>query len=303
MNLKIRNSLLLLLTAAIWGVAFVAQDEGMDYLRPFTFNAVRSLIGAIVLLPVIFARDGGIKREKWGDKNLLLGGVLCGAALCTATQLQQYGILYSDESVGKAGFITACYIILVPIAGLFFKKRCGALVYLAVAVAAVGLYLLCIPQGEAFSVAAPDILLFGCSLVFTVQILLVDHFSPIVDGVKLACIQFATSGAISLILALIFDDISIPAIFAAWLPVLYAGVFSCGVAYTLQIIAQNGLNPTLASIIMSFESCISVLAAWIIQDKAMSARQISGCAIMFAAIILAQIRVKKTDKTEREKVA
>ena len=303
MNLKIRNSLLLFLTAAIWGVAFVAQDEGMDYLSPFTFNAVRSLIGALVLLPVIFARDGGIKKEKWSDKDLVLGGVLCGVALCTATQLQQYGILFSDESVGKAGFITACYIILVPIAGLFLKKKCGPLVYLAVLIAAVGLYLLCIPKGEAFAVAAPDALLFGCSIVFTVQILLVDHFSPLVDGVKLACIQFATSGGISLILALIFDDILLTAIVAAWIPVLYAGVLSCGVAYTLQIIGQKGLNPTLASIIMSFESCISVLAAWVIQGKAMSARQITGCAVMFAAIILAQIRIKTKNKAVKEKAA
>ena len=294
MNLKIRNTLLLFLTAAIWGVAFVAQDEGMNYVKPFTFNAIRCIIGALVLLPVIFVRDrSNPSPQKWSDKKLLKGGVLCGLALCVASGLQQYGINLSDESVGKAGFITAFYIVLVPIAGFLIGKKCSPLVSIAVVIAAVGLYLLCIPKGEVFSVAPADALLFGCALVFTVQILLVDHYSPKSDGVKLACLEFATCGVVFTFLALIFDarSFDISDVLSAWLPILYAGALSCGVAYTLQIVAQKGLNPTFASIVMSFESCISVLAAWMIQGKVMSARQMIGCAVMFAAIVLAQLKL------------
>ena len=303
MNIKIRNTLLLFLTAAIWGVAFVAQDEGMDNVTPLTFNAIRFAIGALVLLPVIFIRDKARPEpQKWSNKTLLKGGVLCGLALCVASGLQQFGISLSDESVGKAGFITAFYIVLVPIAGLVIGKKCSPLVSIAVVIAAVGLYLLCIPKGEIFSVAPPDALLFGCALLFTVQILLVDHYSPKTDGVKLACLEFATCSVIFSVLAVIFDaeSFNISGVISAWIPLLYLGAFSCGVAYTLQIVAQNGLNPTFASIVMSFESCISVLAAWMIQGKVMSARQMIGCAVMFAAIILAQINLPTRHKSEKK---
>ncbi len=295
MNRQYRGSILLLITAIIWGVAFVAQDVGMDYWSPFTFNAVRNFIGAAVLLPVIYMRDKsrGEKAKKWSDKTLIAGGILCGIALCSATCFQQYGIQLSDASAGKAGFITAFYIVLVPIAGIFIKKKCPVTAYVAAALAAVGLYILCIPKGTIFSVEFADVLVFICALIFTVQILLVDHYSPRVDGVKLACIQFLTSAVISLIGAFVTKSFALTFAFEAWIPILYAGVLSSGVAYTLQIIGQKDLNPTVASIIMSLEASVSVIAAWIILGDAMNARQITGCVIMFAAILLAQLPDKK----------
>lgn len=302
MNIKIRNSLLLLITAVVWGVAFVAQDVGMEYLSPFTFNGVRSLLGAAVLVPVIFLRDKakGEGAYPWRSKTLWIGGALCGTALCAASNLQQYGIKLSDASVGKAGFITTFYIVLVPIAGIFLKKRCPATVWAAALIAVGGLYLLCVPQGAGFAIEFSDVLVFLCALVFAVQILIVDKYSPQVDGLKLSCIQFFVCGVISALLALIFDDISVRCIFAAYIPILYAGVFSCGVGYTLQIIGQKGLNPTVASIIMSLESSVSVIAAWLIQDKAMDIRQIAGCAVMFCAIILAQIPSGKGERASQK---
>ena len=291
MNRQLRGSLLLLITAIIWGVAFVAQDVGMEFWSPFAFNGIRNFIGAAVLLPVIFFRDKsrGNMAKKWNDKTLITGGVLCGIALCSATCFQQYGISLSDQSAGKAGFITAFYIVLVPIAGLFIKKKCPVIAYVAAVFATVGLYILCIPEGVAFKVEFADVLVFVCALIFTVQILLVDHYSPKVDGVKLAFIQFLTSAVISIVGAFVTDSFSVVFNIEAWIPILYAGVLSSGVAYTLQIVGQKDLNPTVASIIMSLEACVSVIAAWVIQGKGMDERQITGCVIMFAAIILAQI--------------
>lgn len=294
MSKQLKSSVLLLITAIIWGVAFVAQDVGMDYWSPFCFNGIRSVIGAAVLLPFIYARDKkrGADAKRWNDKTLIKGGVLCGVALCTATALQQFGIMLSDESAGKAGFITAFYIVLVPIAGIFVKKKCPPVAYAAAVIAAVGLYVLCIPAGAIFEVEFADVLVFICALVFTVQILLVDRYSPRVDGVKMACIQFLTMGVISLAGALVTEGIHISLELNAWIAILYAGVLSSGVAYTLQIVAQKNLNPTVASLIMSLEACVSVIAAWIILGDAMNARQITGCVIMFAAIVLAQLPAK-----------
>ena len=295
MNKQIRSSMLLLITAVIWGVAFVAQDVGMDYWTPFTFNGMRSLIGAVVLLPFIFMRDKnkGEERCKWSNPTLIKGGVLCGIALCVATSFQQFGILYSNESAGKAGFITAFYIVLVPIFGIFLKKRCPLNAWIAAAIAVVGLYVLCIPQGVGFKIEFADMLVFVCALVFTMQILVIDHFSPKVDGVKMACIQFLTMSVISFACATVTNGWSFSFEANAWIAVLYAGVLSSGVAYTLQIVAQKDLNPTVASLIMSLEACVSVIAAWIILGDAMNSRQILGCIIMFFAIILAQIPTRK----------
>lgn len=266
----------------------------MEYWTPFAFNGIRSIIGAAVLLPFIFIRDKkrGETACKWSNKTLVTGGVLCGIALCVATNFQQFGIQLSSESAGKAGFITAFYIVLVPIAGIFMKKKCPIQAWIAAIVAVVGLYILCIPQGVGFKVEFADLLVFICALVFTVQILLVDHYSPKVDGVKLACIEFFTTGVISMIAALFTEQISIATEMSAWIAILYAGVLSSGVAYTLQIVAQKHLNPTVASLIMSLEACVSVIAAWIILGDAMNMRQIAGCVIMFAAIVLAQLPTK-----------
>lgn len=291
---QIRSSLILLLTATIWGVAFVAQSVGMDYVGGFTFNAVRSIIGAIVLLPVIFVLDSRKEKtrlyeERKNAKTLLIGGICCGIFICLASNFQQFGIKYT--TVGKAGFITACYIVLVPIFGLFLKKKCNSYIWISVALSLVGLYLLCINDG--FSINNGDALVFVSAILFTIHILIIDHFSPLVDGVKLSCIQFFVMGILSGIPALLFEHPTFSALLAAWMPILYAGVMSCGVAYTLQIIGQKNMNPTVASLILSLESCISVLAGWIILGQNLSLKEVIGCIIMFAAIILAQLPEKK----------
>lgn len=294
-SFQLKNSLLLLLTATIWGIAFVAQSVGMDYVGGFTFNAVRSIIGAIVLLPLIFFLDSRkpkvtltLEEKKKQKKTLLIGGLCCGIFLCLASNFQQFGIKYT--TVGKAGFITACYIVIVPILGLFLKKKCTFYVWIAVALSLIGLYLLCIKDG--FSIGKGDALVFICAILFSFHILVIDHFSPLVDGVKLSCIQFFVSGILSGIPALIFENPNLTSILAAWMPILYAGVMSCGVAYTLQIIGQKNMNPTIASLILSLESCISVLAGWVLLGQSLSIKEGIGCVIMFAAIILAQLPEK-----------
>lgn len=296
-TIPLKNSLILLLTATIWGVAFVAQSVGMDYVGGFTFNAVRSIIGSIVLLPVILFLDRqktpAVRTEeekKSGQKTLLMGGIACGICLCLASNFQQFGIKYT--TVGKAGFITACYIVIVPILGLFLKKKCSPYIWGAVVMALIGLYLLCITDG--FSIGKGDILVMICAVLFSLHILVIDYFSPKVDGVKMSCIQFLVCGILSGIPALIFENPQISSILAAWQPILYAGVMSCGVAYTLQIVGQKNMNPTVASLILSLESCISVLAGWIILDQRLSTKEILGCVIMFAAIILAQLPQKQS---------
>ncbi|MDO4519444.1 MAG: DMT family transporter [Eubacteriales bacterium] len=293
---SLKNPLLLLLTATIWGIAFIAQSVGGDQIGDFTFNFVRNLIGCVVLLPVIYFFDHGNttpapneSERKKENKTLLLGGLVCGTFLCLASNFQQVGIRYT--SVGKAGFITACYIVIVPILGLFLKKKCTPFIWVAVVMALIGLYLLCIKDG--FSIGKGDILVFICAILFSLQILAVDHFSPKVNGVKLSCLQFLVCGVFSAIMAFIFETPNIHNILHAWQPVLYAGVMSCGVGYTLQIIAQKGMNPTVASLIMSLESCISVLAGWLLLNQNLSRRELLGCVIMFAAIVLAQLPERK----------
>lgn len=296
---QVKNSLLLLLTATIWGVAFVAQSVGMDHVGPFTFNAVRSVIGGLVLIPCIFFLNHrkavpkepvSPQRQVEQTGTLILGGVCCGILLALASSFQQMGIQYT--TVGRAGFITACYIVIVPLLGHFFlKKKCGASIWIAVALALVGLYLLCITDG--FSIGKGDLLVMVCSLLFSLHILVIDYFSPKVDGVKMSCIQFFVCGFLCTIPAIFTEHIVFADILAAWAPILYAGVMSCGVAYTLQIIGQKDMNPTVASLILSLESCISVLAGWVILHQKLSARELSGCVLMFAAIILAQLPSKK----------
>ncbi|MCD7739492.1 MAG: DMT family transporter [Lachnospiraceae bacterium] len=303
----IRQSLLLLLTAAIWGVAFVAQSVGMDYVQPFTFNAVRNLIGAAVLVPVIFLLKkinkknnenftGKVSNQKIQSdqpekslnmrRDLIVGGVSCGVILFIASSLQQFGIQYT--SVGKAGFITAMYIVLVPILGVFLHQRTGLRVWAAVAMAIAGLYLLCM-TGDHLALNMGDVLLLLCAVAFSFHILVIDHFTPLVDGVKMSCIQFFTCGVLSFLCMVIFETPQLSRILAAWLPILYAGVMSCGVAYTLQIVGQRGMNPTVASLILSLESVISLLAGWLLLHQSLSGRELWGCVIMFAAIVLVQL--------------
>ena len=300
----LRQSLLLLLTAAIWGVAFVAQSVGMDYVGPITFNTVRSLLGGIVLIPCIVllkrinvgSKDtAGAEEHASGDsagqrKVLLTGGVACGVLLCIASNLQQVGIMYT--SVGKSGFITAMYIVLVPVLGIFLKKKAGIKIWCSVAIAVGGLYLLCMTD-SGFSIQKGDLLLLLGAVIFSFHILTVDYFSPKVDGVKMSCIQFFTCGILSMVCMFLFEQPQIGAILQAWIPIVYAGVLSCGVAYTLQIVGQKGMNPTVASLILSMESVISVIAGWLILHQKLSGRELLGCVLMFVAIILVQLPERK----------
>lgn len=297
---QLQKSGMLLLTAFIWGVAFVAQSEAIKVVDAFTINCVRFLIGAVTLLPVIYVMDRinrednaktgtvtldelqGIKR----NKTPWLGGAVCGLVLCAATNLQQIGLKYT--TAGKAGFITAFYIVLVPVAGIFLKKRASFLVWISVAVAVIGLGLLCINKDD-LSIGMGELLVFACAMLFTVHILCVDYFVKDSDGVKLSCIQFAVSGLVSGVFMFIFENPQIHSILSAWMPILYTGVLSSGVAYTLQVVGQKDFNPTIASLLMSFESVFSVLAGWVILKEKLTLAEGIGCVLMFVAIILAQL--------------
>lgn len=286
----LKQSLLLLLAAAIWGVAFVAQSVGMEYVGPFTFLASRSVIGALVLLPYIILRDRKHgEKQNTNGKSLAIGGVCCGSLLFLASILQQIGIVYT--TVGKSGFITAMYIVVVPVLSIFLQKKAGIKIWTGVALAVAGLYFLCMTPGSV-SVQKGDVLTFFCAIAFSFHILAVDYFAPRLDGVKLSCIQFAVCGILSGMGMCLFETSSFDAVLSAWLPILYAGALSSGVAYTLQIVGQRGMNPTVASLIMSMESVISVIAGWAILGQALSIREFAGCVFMFAAIILVQLPEK-----------
>ena len=295
-----KNAMMLMLAAFIWGTAFVAQSVGMDYLGPFTFNGVRNFVGAAALLPCIWfleclnrreeekkgVREAGAQKKDAGEKrDLILGGICCGTVLFVAGSLQQVGLQYT--TVGKAGFITACYIVLVPVCGIFLHKKIGKKVWIAVALSLIGLYLLCIT--EKLAIGKGDILVFLCALVFTLHILVIDYFSPKADGVKMSCIQFFVCGVLSLAPMFALEAPEPGALVKSLGPLLYAGVLSSGVAYTLQIVGQKNMNPAVASLILSLESCFSVLAGWLILGQRLSAREGAGCILMFAAIILAQL--------------
>lgn len=296
-NRNLKNPLLLLLTAAIWGSAFVAQSVGMDYVGCFTFSCVRNLIGCLVLLPYIWltgwkkeAQETVLPEEKKQENKILaIGGICCGICLCIASNLQQYGIQYT--SVGKAGFLTALYIVLVPVLGIFLKKKCGLQVWISVAVAVVGFYLLSVKEG--FRLEMGDIYLVLSALMFSVHILVIDYFSPKVDGVKLSCIQFFICGILSGIVMLLTEQPSLGTLLEARIPILYAGVLACGVAYTLQILGQKDFNPTIASLILSLESVFSALAGWLILQQTLTGREKAGCFLIFCAVILAQLPGKR----------
>lgn len=283
-----KGSIILLLTALIWGTAFVAQSVGVEHIPPFTFNGVRNVVGAIALLPVIFVMSKIKKKKaevvKEDKKTLFIGGILCGVVLAVASTLQQFGLVYTTP--GKAGFLTALYIIFVPLFSIILKKRVKHSIWLSVALATLGMYLLCVK--ESVTINKGDVLVFLCAIAFTFHIMVIDHFSPKVDGVKLSCIQFAVCAVLCLLGALIFDRISLSDLTYAAVPILYTGVMSSGVAYTLQIIGQKYTNPTLATLIMSLESVFAALAGWIILGQGMSLSEIAGAVLMFVSIIIAQ---------------
>ena len=303
---QVRNSFLLLLTAIIWGSAFVAQSVGMEYVEPFTFTFTRSIIGGIVLIPVIVllrkTRSAGMRRDAQGQdvagikgitKYEWIGGICCGIALCAASNFQQIGMLHT--TVGKAGFITALYVVIVPILGLFLKKRVPILIWLCVVLSVVGLYLLCMPKG-AFTVAQGDVLVLICALLFSFHILIIDYFSPKGDGVVISCIQFFVCGILSGIIMLFVETPSFANIVDAKWSILYAGALSSGVAYTLQVVAQKNVNPTVASLILCLESVVAVLAGWIILGDKLTSRELAGCIFMFVAIVLAQLPISKKER-------
>ncbi len=296
----LRQSLILFLTALIWGTAFVAQSVGMEFVEPFTYNAVRSFLGGLVLLPYIAivsflqarradaqtsVEEAEEPERKRRRKDLFLGGISCGVVLFAASNLQQFGIQYT--TVGKAGFITAMYILIVPIMGLFLHKRAGLKVWIGVALAVTGLYLLCMENG--FKLELGDALVLVCAVVFAVHILVIDHFSPKADGVMMSCIQFWVCGILSLLCCLIFETPQPDKIWEARIAIGYAGIMSSGVAYTLQIVGQKGMNPTVASLILSLESVVAAVSGFLLLRQKMSLRELFGCLLMFAAIILAQL--------------
>ncbi len=291
-NKNLKGTLQLLLAAFIWGSAFVAQSEGMNFVGPMTFLSVRFFIGGIVLIPLLVFKRALAKRraeyrsfEKSDIKYTLVGGIGCGILLTVASGLQQFGIIYT--TVSKAGFITTLYVVMVPLCGLFLKKRVGLGVWMSVFLATAGLYLLCMTEGLTLSLG--DFLVFLCALAYTAQILAVDRFVGKIEPVLLSCIQFLTVGVLSGIPALVLEQPTVEAVISAWLPILYAGVLSSGVAFTLQVVAQRYTEPTIAAITMSFESVFAALCGWALLSEKLTLREGIGCAVMFCAIILAQL--------------
>ncbi len=308
MSKTMRYSLALLLTAAIWGFAFVAQAAGGDAIGPFTFNSIRNLLGALVLLPVILvvahierSRTGQKSRSQTVSRRVFFQGAVIGFLLFVATNLQQLGITYG-RSAGKAGFITAFYLVLVPVLGLFFGKKCPKATWLAVAMALGGIYLISISESAALS--WPDILLLLSAFGFAVQILCVDRFmadaKDSIYALRLAMMEFLVCGILSGIPALLFERQYWSGGITAFLQpdalgsILYAGILSCGVAYTLQIVGQKNVPPTLASLLMSFESVFCVLGGWLLLGETLTPRQLLGCAFMFAAVLVAQFAEAKS---------
>lgn len=298
----------LFLTAVIWGVAFVAQSEGSELLEANTFNFLRNAMGVLFLITVIpilrRKSTGGEARTitaavKGPDgKTLILGGICCGVMLFGGMTTQQIGLAYT--TVGKAGFITAMYILFVPVIGLFLGERHGAKLWFGVALAIVGLYMLCVK--ESVVINKGDILMVCSAIIYSVQILLVDYFSRKVDGVWLSCLQCTAAAMISMSCMIAFESPRIENIIAAWMPLLYTGILSSGVAYTMQITGQSKVKPTIASLIMSLESVISAIAGWILLGQRLSPVEITGCAFIFIAVILAQLPQRRFE-SEQEPAA
>ncbi len=304
---------LLVLTALIWGTAFVAQSMGMDHVGPCAFNAARNFIGCAALLPVIFVsgrrRTGALEKSgakapsaasfAWRNPVLLTGGVLCGLFLGVASLLQQAGL--QSTGAGKAGFLTSLYIVLVPVLGIFLGRRAGGKVWLAVALALAGAYFLSVAGNEgAWGMGLGDALVLASAVFFSFHILVIDRFSPRVDCVKLSCIQFFVAGLLSAVLAIALESGSFywQDLLASWGPLLYTGVLSSGVAYTLQIVGQKRVEPTVASLIMSLESVFAAVSGWLVLGQPLSGLELLGCGLVFAGVVLAQIGGQREPKSE-----
>ncbi len=302
MSRKLKGNLMLLLTAFIWGTAFVAQSEGMNYVGPFTYCAVRNILGGLVLIPVILLFRSRKFREK-SDKQASIGetvkgGIICGVILCVASGLQQIGI--SMTTAGKAGFISAIYIIAVPIVELFIFRKKSVFVWICALIAFAGLYLLCVNEGLAINQG--DLIVLYSAFCFTAHIMVIDHFNGKgADGIMMSCIQFFTAAIFMTAAMLIFEQPAFADIFAARYTILYAGIMSSGVAFTLQILGQRNTDPTSASLIMSLESVFAALSGWLLLNELMSVKEFTGCVLVFGAVILAQLKDKiKVMKKSKE---
>lgn len=298
MKQQLKGTFCLLLATVIWGSAFVAQSVGMDLVGPFTFQAVRCALAAIGLLPVIyvadrFKSDGKTFIKRWLDKNLWQTGLLCSIPLFLACNLQQLGLVETDA--GKSAFITAMYIIIVPLIGILRKCKVSKLIPVSVALAVAGLYFLCC-MGVT-SITAGDLLLLGCALMFAVQITFIDMFALNLDAIRLNCIQAFFCAVFSAAVMFPMEAPDMGNILQCWLPLAYAGFLSMGAAYTLQIIGQKSLEPSTASLIMSLESVFAVLSGWIILGERLTLWEGIGCILVFAAVILSQIPVKEKVNT------
>lgn len=295
-NKAMLGNVLLILTAFIWGCAFVAQSVGMDFVEPFTFNGTRCIIGGIVLIianivfDAIKKKNGTYKEPSASEKKeLLKGGIICGIIIFAASTIQQFGI--AQTTVGKAGFISVLYILIVPFLGILLKQKLPKMIWLCCALALCGLYFLCMT--ESFSLSKGDFTVLVSAIAYAIHIIAIDHFAPKVDCVKLSCIQFLIAGAVSIIFMFVFENPDIEKILEAWLPILYAGALSGGVGYTLQTVAQKWTKPSVASLLMSFESVFAVLAGAVLLHQIPSLREIAGCLFMFASIIIIQLPEKK----------
>ena len=291
-NKSLRGSLLLLLGSMIWGAAFVAQRVGMDHVGPFTFNGIRMLLAWLVMIPVTALMEHKNKNTPGytapDPKDQRLSGVICGALLFIATSLQQMGLV--STTAGKAGFITALYVVLVPVAAWFlFRKNPGKVIWLGVLIAVGALWLLCMPADGGFVLQSGDLLVLGCAVCFTFQILCVDHYAARVSGVKLARDEFLVTGGLSMLIAVATEPISWEGVREALIPIFYAGIMSGAVGYTLQVLGQRDTDPTVASLLMCMEAVFAVLTGVLIINEKMTVRETVGCVLMFCAVILAQL--------------
>ena len=294
-----KNAVMLFVCALIWGTAFVAQSLGNGFMGPITFQAIRSVLGSLTLAPFVIARRDKVREGESGKvradrrKATIAGGAATGFFLCSASILQQTAMISTD--VGKCGFITALYIVLVPVLAYALGRKSGIKLWISVAIAAVGLYLLCVSGTMAFG--ASDLMLVGCAFLFACQILSIDHFVRFADGIELSFAEFLFSAVFSFVLAFLLEKPAEADIAGGLLPLVYAGVFSSGIAYTLQILGQRGQDPAVSSLIMSLESVISVIAGWLLLGQRLSLRELLGCAFMFTAVVLAQLPEKTRVQT------
>lgn len=292
MKNQLKGSLLLILATVIWGSAFVSQKVGMDHIGPFTFQAVRGFMAVLVLMPIIWIldinkKDGLTFLTRWFDKKLLKGGLLCGIPLFLACNLQQLGLV--EEDSGKTAFLTAMYIVIVPLIGIFRKRMPSPIIPVSVALAVFGLYAL---TGANGAITTTDLLLIGCAVMFSLQITFVDIFAPDVDALRLNTLQVLICAALSAIVMFFTETPTLSGIGQAWLPLAHTGFLSMGAAYSLQIVGQKNLEPSTASIIMSLESVFALIFGWLILGDQLTTWESIGCISIFVAVILSRIPIK-----------